>query len=114
MAPTLAFLATMLAMLPALNAAPTEVFSPNPKPIFEREPVPIPPSTSVGSSSQIVGGSAATSGQFPYIVSLSKSGSHFCGGVLINARTVVTAAHCSVGQSASAVRVRAGTLVSHF
>ncbi|EHK98516.1 putative Trypsin [Glarea lozoyensis 74030] len=100
----------MLAMLPALNAAPTEVFSPNPKPIFERDPVPIPPSTSVGGASQIVGGSAASSGQFPYIVSLQKSGSHFCGGVLINSKTVVTAAHCSVGQSASSVKVRAGTL----
>jgi trypsin len=60
--------------------------------------------------SQIVGGTAATAGEFPYIVSLSRSGSHFCGGSLLNAYTVVTAAHCSVGQSASAVRVRAGSL----
>ncbi|KAG9229455.1 serine endopeptidase [Amylocarpus encephaloides] len=58
----------------------------------------------------IVGGTTAAAGEFPYIVSLSRSGSHFCGGVLLNANTVVTAAHCSVGQSASNVRVRAGTL----
>jgi trypsin len=59
----------------------------------------------------IVGGTTASSGEFPYIVSLSRSGgSHFCGGVLLNAYTVLTAAHCSVGQSASSVRVRAGTL----
>lgn len=61
-------------------------------------------------ASQIVGGTAATLGEFPYMVSLSQSGSHFCGGVLLNANTVLTAAHCSVGVSASSVRVRAGTL----
>jgi trypsin len=60
----------------------------------------------------IVGGTAAALGEFPYIVSLSRSGSHFCGGILLNARTVVTAAHCSVGMTASTVKVRAGTLVS--
>lgn len=61
----------------------------------------------------IVGGTTAAAGDFPFIVSLSKSGSHFCGGVLLNANTVITAAHCSVGQTASAVKVRAGSLVSH-
>lgn len=60
----------------------------------------------------IVGGTTASTAEFPYIVSLSQSGSHFCGGVLLNAYTVITAAHCSVGQSASAVKVRAGSLVS--
>ncbi|KAH8808584.1 trypsin-like cysteine/serine peptidase domain-containing protein [Xylogone sp. PMI_703] len=64
----------------------------------------------VARAGEIVGGTAAQLGEFPYIVSLSQSGSHFCGGVLINARTVVTAAHCSVGTSPSSVRVRAGTL----
>lgn len=62
-------------------------------------------------SENIVGGTTASTAEFPYIVSLSKSGSHFCGGVLLNAYTVVTAAHCSVGQTASAVKVRAGSLV---
>ncbi|KAJ4392138.1 hypothetical protein N0V93_005761 [Gnomoniopsis smithogilvyi] len=61
-------------------------------------------------SSNIVGGTTASTAEFPYIVSLSQSGSHFCGGVLLNAYTVVTAAHCSVGQSASSVKVRAGSL----
>ncbi|KEY74969.1 hypothetical protein S7711_01318 [Stachybotrys chartarum IBT 7711] len=61
-------------------------------------------------TSQIVGGELAVAGDFPYIVSLQRStGSHFCGGTLVNANTVVTAAHCSTGQSASAVRVRAGS-----
>lgn len=61
----------------------------------------------------IVGGTTASAGDFPFIVSLSKSGSHFCGGVLLNAYTVITAAHCSVGQTASSVKVRAGSLVSY-
>lgn len=64
-------------------------------------------------SENIVGGTTASTAEFPYIVSLSKSSSHFCGGVLLNAYTVVTAAHCSVGQTASTVKVRAGSLVSH-
>ncbi|CAM1504991.1 Fc.00g106280.m01.CDS01 [Cosmosporella sp. VM-42] len=60
--------------------------------------------------SQIVGGTTAAAGEFPYIVSLSHSGSHFCGGVLLNANTVLTAGHCSVDYSASSVKVRAGSL----
>lgn len=70
-------------------------------------------STQVGTP-EIVGGTTASLGEFPYIVSLSYSGSHFCGGVLLNAYTVLTAAHCSVSYSASSVKVRAGTLVSCF
>ncbi|KAB8291309.1 hypothetical protein EYC80_009995 [Monilinia laxa] len=66
-------------------------------------------STQVGTP-EIVGGTTASSGEFPYMVSLSYSGSHFCGGVLLNAYTVLTAAHCSVSYSASSVKVRAGTL----
>ncbi|KAF7575659.1 Secreted trypsin serine protease [Pyrenophora tritici-repentis] len=61
----------------------------------------------------IVGGSTAASGEFPYIVSLQVGGSHICGGSLINGNTVVTAAHCSVSSvigSVSNLRVRAGSL----
>jgi hypothetical protein len=65
-------------------------------------------------AAQIVGGVTASQGDFPFIVSLQKSGSHFCGGSLLNANTVVTAAHCGVGQTASSIRVRAGSLVSSF
>jgi len=59
---------------------------------------------------EIVGGTAASAGDFPFIVSLQRSGSHFCGGTLLNANTVLTAAHCAVGQTASNLQVRAGSL----
>lgn len=62
-------------------------------------------------SSQIVGGVAASAGEFPYIVSLQVSNRHFCGGSLINANTVVTAAHCAEAYSASSITIRAGSLV---
>ncbi|KAJ4305230.1 hypothetical protein N0V90_000761 [Kalmusia sp. IMI 367209] len=70
----------------------------------------IPPSELSTQSVQIVGGVAASAGDFPFIVSLQQSGSHFCGGSLLNANTVVTAAHCAVGQTASRLSVRAGSL----
>jgi trypsin len=59
----------------------------------------------------IVGGVEASSGEFPYIVSL-QTNSHFCGGSLISSTVVITAGHCSVGFQPSDVRVRAGTTVS--
>ncbi|CAG9990693.1 unnamed protein product [Clonostachys byssicola] len=55
----------------------------------------------------IVGGTTATIGEFPYIVALT-DGSTFCGGVLISANTVLTAGHCA-GMSQSSLRVRAGS-----
>lgn len=50
--------------------------------------------------SRIVGGSLATAGQFPYQVALSMSdgaSSWFCGGSIIDAYWILTAAHCTQG-----------------
>lgn len=60
----------------------------------------------------IVGGSPAEAGEFPFIVSTLRNGRHWCGGVLLNANTVLTAAHCVESQPAIS-QVRAGSLVSY-
>ncbi|CAI6101063.1 unnamed protein product [Clonostachys chloroleuca] len=62
----------------------------------------------------IVGGSPASAGQFPYIVTVTTD-STICGGVLIGANTVLTASHCTFNQdgsqtSPSVYTIRAGSL----
>ncbi|XP_021965716.1 trypsin alpha-3 isoform X2 [Folsomia candida] len=43
---------------------------------------------------RIVGGTEATRGEFPWIVTI-QVGSHICGGSIVNANWIVTAAHCA-------------------
>lgn len=58
----------------------------------------------------IVGGSDADSGQFPWQVSLRDAlNSHFCGGSIINKKTVLTAAHCTVDDTTSNIKVYVGS-----
>lgn len=59
--------------------------------------------------SPIVGGSNTTIQQHPWQVSLqSLGGSHFCGGSIIDASWILTAAHCVDGSSAGSLRIAAG------
>jgi trypsin len=44
---------------------------------------------------RIIGGQIATDGRYPYAVSLTSFGSHYCGGSLIAPDIVLSAAHCA-------------------
>ncbi|MCP2169427.1 S1 family peptidase [Goodfellowiella coeruleoviolacea] len=58
---------------------------------------------------QIVGGTRASISTYPWTVYLATtSGFQYCGGTLVAPNKVVTAAHCTEGDSPSAVRVVAG------
>ncbi|RUS80386.1 hypothetical protein EGW08_011851, partial [Elysia chlorotica] len=48
----------------------------------------------VNSNNRIVGGTEALSHEFPWQVSLMYNGHHMCGGTLIDAQWVLSAAHC--------------------
>ncbi|CAK6969951.1 ovochymase-2 [Scomber scombrus] len=50
-------------------------------------------------SLRVVGGSEATYGSHPWLVSLRNKGSHFCGGAILTGRWIMTAAHCFASTS---------------
>jgi secreted trypsin-like serine protease len=57
----------------------------------------------------IVGGIAAREHEFPWMASMrTPTGSHFCGGSIINENWILTAAHCMRGETPSSVRVVVG------
>lgn len=63
---------------------------------------------------QIVGGQLAAPGEYPWQVALVSAGvsnpqsGQFCGGSLINAEWVLTAAHCTIGETPSSIDVVLG------
>lgn len=79
--------ATAAAAATALLSAPTAVAAPEP----------------------IVGGTTTTTTTYPFMMQITDaSGNQFCGGTLVAAKKVVTAAHCMVGESTGGVRVVGG------
>lgn len=46
---------------------------------------------------RVVGGAAASSGQFPYMVSVRRSDFHICGATIVSNVYLISAAHCTVG-----------------
>ena len=61
-----------------------------------------------GSASAIVGGEPVPVTSTPWQVSLQDGSGHFCGGSVLDARTILTAAHCVEGAASGHLMVRAG------
>jgi len=68
---------------------------------------------SLGISDRIVGGEIVEPNSIPFQISMQFKGilggfSHSCGGSVYDASTILTAAHCCAGQSASNIQIVAG------
>lgn len=57
---------------------------------------------------RIVGGTPTNINRVPYLVQLLDNGKFFCGGTLVSARFVVTAAHCVKGMKPGRLTIVAG------
>ncbi|KAK4878080.1 hypothetical protein RN001_010586 [Aquatica leii] len=66
-------------------------------------------SCTVTYGNRIIGGTDANIEDFPYQVSVEYGNKHSCGGSIITPTKVLTAAHCTINQSANKFRVRAGS-----
>ena len=57
---------------------------------------------------EIVGGQIAPS-PIPWQVSLQFGGAHFCGGIILDTFTILSAAHCFKQDSVDGYSIRAGS-----
>ncbi|KAI9556745.1 hypothetical protein GHT06_016536 [Daphnia sinensis] len=63
-----------------------------------------------GGTGRLIGGTQATQGQFPYVVSISRFDQHICGGFIYNDRWIVTTAKCVFGKPMAELKVTVGAL----
>jgi secreted trypsin-like serine protease len=63
----------------------------------------------VGPVRAVVGGTPSAANANPFMASVQSNGSHFCGGSVIAAQWVLTAAHCVPDGSAAGLSVVTGT-----
>ncbi|XP_063239999.1 trypsin-1-like [Bacillus rossius redtenbacheri] len=70
----------------------------------------LPSSGVVEISPLIVNGTAASAGEYPYVVSIQKFGIHYCAGTIVNEDWILTAAHCVDDELASDLVVVAGSV----
>lgn len=47
---------------------------------------------------RIIGGDETTIETVPYVVSITYHGKHICGGTIVSAKIVISAAHCFIRQ----------------
>lgn len=66
-------------------------------------------STNPASVTRIVGGEAAVIASWGWTVSISLAGEDLCGGTILSAYWIITAAHCLNGYSPSQVYIHAGS-----
>ncbi|GIY49567.1 hypothetical protein CDAR_565342 [Caerostris darwini] len=75
----------------------------------DNDSVEIPKDCGVGTNTRIVGGTDAGRKAWPWMVALLNNNKQFfCGGALINNRYVLTAAHCTFGNSKTQIVARLG------
>ena len=88
------FAAGLVAMAAADSSVKVRSTSRMPGPLVFNSPVRGPVRTGPNCIFQIIGGSIPSAGSEPYIVSLQRLNSHFCGGTIVSASRVISAAHC--------------------
>ncbi len=96
-------MAAVAVSAPALTSAAAAT------PAIPGPPVPLPGGGAQPAQPYIVGGSDTSTDEYPWMVALTDAvGAPYCGGALVGADRVVTAAHCVAGRDPDELTVVAG------